>query len=50
MDCVDFAPASNLMPGQEHISLAQGRDCGDASSGTGCQHGGGSRQLEVAEG
>lgn len=44
---VDFDPTNNLMPSQEHITLAWGRDYGDASPTTGFLHGGGSQSLEV---
>ena len=44
---VDFDPTNNLMPSQQHITLAWGRDYGDASPTTGFLHGGGSQKLEV---
>ena len=45
---VDFDPTNNLMPDEEHITLAWGRDYGDVSPTTGLIRGGGNQRLEVS--
>ena len=44
---VDFDPTNDLMPSDEHITLAWGRDYGDVSPTTGFLRGGGRQVLEV---
>ena len=44
---VDFDPTNDLMPSDEHITLAWGRDYGDVSPTTGFLRGGGEQVLEV---
>ena len=44
---VDFDPTNNLLAGEQHITLAWGRDYGDASPTTGVISGGGKQALEV---
>lgn len=45
---VDFDPTNNLIPGDEHITLAWGRDYGDVSPINGFMVGGGQHTLDVA--
>ncbi len=45
---VDFDPTNNLIPGDEHITLAWGRDYGDVSPINGFMVGGGEHTLDVA--
>jgi transglutaminase-like putative cysteine protease len=45
---VDFDPTNNLMPGDEHITLAWGRDYGDVSPVNGFMIGGGEHDLTVS--
>jgi transglutaminase-like putative cysteine protease len=45
---VDFDPTNNLIPGDEHITLAWGRDYGDVSPINGFMIGGGEHTLEVS--
>jgi transglutaminase-like putative cysteine protease len=45
---VEFDPTNNLMPSDEHIALAWGRDYGDVSPTTGIIVGGGAHTVEVA--
>ena len=45
---VDFDPTNNLMPGEEHITLAYGRDFGDVSPFSGILTGGGAHSVKVA--
>jgi transglutaminase-like putative cysteine protease len=45
---VDFDPTNNLIPGDEHITLAWGRDYGDVSPINGMIIGGGSHEVAVA--
>ncbi len=45
---VDFDPTNNLIPGDEHITLAWGRDYGDVSPINGFMVGGGQHTLEVS--
>ena len=44
---VDFDPTNDLMPSDEYITLAWGRDYGDVSPTTGFIRGGGNQVLEV---
>jgi transglutaminase-like putative cysteine protease len=44
---VEFDPTNNLMPSDEHIALAWGRDYGDVSPTTGIIVGGGAHTVEV---
>jgi len=44
---VDFDPTNNLIPAQEHITVAYGRDFSDVSPVTGILVGGGSHQVTV---
>ncbi|HQQ62492.1 MAG TPA: transglutaminase family protein, partial [Pseudomonadales bacterium] len=44
---VDFDPTNNLLPGNEHITLAWGRDFSDVSPLRGVILGGGSHELDV---
>jgi len=44
---VEFDPTNNLMPSDEHIVLAWGRDYGDVSPTTGIIVGGGAHTVEV---
>jgi transglutaminase-like putative cysteine protease len=44
---VDFDPTNNLIPAQEHITVAYGRDFSDVSPITGILVGGGSHQVKV---
>jgi transglutaminase-like putative cysteine protease len=45
---VDFDPTNNLIPGDEHITLAWGRDYGDVSPINGFMVGGGHHTLTVS--
>jgi transglutaminase-like putative cysteine protease len=45
---VDFDPTNDLMPAEEHITVAYGRDFGDISPFSGILTGGGSHTVEVA--
>ena len=45
---VDFDPTNNLIPGDEHITLAWGRDYGDVSPINGFMVGGGHHTLDVS--
>ncbi|HMP84639.1 MAG TPA: transglutaminase family protein [Verrucomicrobiota bacterium] len=45
---VDFDPTNNLQPGEEHITVAFGRDFGDVSPVAGILTGGGSHAVKVA--
>jgi transglutaminase-like putative cysteine protease len=44
---VEFDPTNNLMPSDEHIALAWGRDYGDVSPTTGIIVGGGAHTVSV---
>jgi transglutaminase-like putative cysteine protease len=44
---VDFDPTNNLLPTEEHITVAYGRDFSDVSPITGILVGGGSHQVKV---
>jgi transglutaminase-like putative cysteine protease len=45
---VDFDPTNDLIPQEEHITIAYGRDFQDVSPVTGVLLGGGAHQVEVA--
>lgn len=45
---VDFDPTNNLIPKDEHITIAYGRDFQDVSPVTGVLLGGGSHRIDVA--
>lgn len=45
---VDLDPTNDLIPGDEHITLAWGRDYGDVSPVNGVMVGGGEHEVEVA--
>ncbi len=45
---VDFDPTNNLIPQNEHITIAYGRDFNDVSPVTGVLLGGGAHQVDVA--
>jgi len=45
---VDFDPTNNLMPAEEHITVAYGRDFSDVSPLSGIITGGGEHQVKVA--
>lgn len=45
---VDFDPTNNVMPNDEHITLAWGRDYGDVSPINGFMVGGGNHELTVS--
>ena len=45
---VDFDPTNNCIPGEEHITLAWGRDYGDVSPINGFMIGGGHHTLDVS--
>jgi transglutaminase-like putative cysteine protease len=45
---VDFDPTNNLMPAEEHISLAFGRDYSDVSPVSGVITGGGAHEVRVS--
>jgi transglutaminase-like putative cysteine protease len=44
---VDFDPTNNCLPGQEHISVAYGRDYSDVSPVSGILTGGGQHKVHV---
>lgn len=45
---VDFDPTNNLMPGEEHITVAYGRDFSDVSPVGGIIMGGGEHEVQVS--
>ena len=45
---VDFDPTNNIQPGEEHITVAYGRDFGDVSPVAGILTGGGQHEVKVA--
>lgn len=45
---VDFDPTNNVLPGDEHITLAYGRDFGDVSPLSGILTGGGEHEVKVS--
>jgi transglutaminase-like putative cysteine protease len=45
---VDFDPTNNMLPGEEHITTAWGRDYGDVSPVNGVVLGGGGHSVDVA--
>ena len=45
---IDFDPTNNVVPGQEHITLAFGRDFSDVTPLSGILTGGGQHQVTVA--
>lgn len=45
---VDFDPTNNLLPGEEHITVAYGRDFSDVSPVSGILVGGGSHAIKVS--
>ncbi|WP_447968496.1 transglutaminase family protein [Nitrospira sp. M1] len=45
---IDFDPTNNMIPGDEHITLAWGRDYGDVSPINGFMVGGGEHTVSVA--
>jgi transglutaminase-like putative cysteine protease len=45
---VDLDPTNDLIPGDEHITVAWGRDYGDVSPVSGVMFGGGEHQVSVA--
>ncbi len=45
---IEFDPTNNMMPSDEHITLAWGRDYGDVSPTTGIIVGGGAHTVKVA--
>lgn len=45
---VDFDPTNNVQPGEEHITVAYGRDFGDVSPVAGILIGGGAHDVQVA--
>ena len=45
---VDFDPTNNVQPGEEHISVAYGRDFGDVSPVAGILTGGGDHLVKVS--
>jgi len=45
---VDLDPTNNLLPAEEHITIAWGRDYGDVSPINGMVIGGGEHQVDVA--
>ena len=48
MGWVDFDPTNNLLPADEHITVAYGRDFSDVSPVSGILVGGGSHAIQVA--
>jgi transglutaminase-like putative cysteine protease len=44
---VDFDPTNNIMPRDEHVTIAYGRDFQDVSPVTGVLLGGGTHRVEV---
>lgn len=45
---VDFDPTNNVLPGEEHITVAYGRDFGDVSPVAGILTGGGEHDVKVS--
>jgi transglutaminase-like putative cysteine protease len=45
---VDFDPTNNCLPGEEHITVAYGRDFGDVSPVAGILTGGGEHEVKVS--
>ena len=45
---VEFDPTNNVIPGEEHITVAYGRDFGDVSPLSGILTGGGNHDVKVA--
>lgn len=45
---VDFDPTNNCLPGEEHITVAYGRDFGDVSPVAGILTGGGQHEVKVS--
>ena len=45
---VDFDPTNNILPGEEHITVAYGRDFSDVSPVSGILVGGGSHAIKVS--
>jgi transglutaminase-like putative cysteine protease len=45
---VDFDPTNNVLPGEEHITVAYGRDFGDVSPVAGILTGGGEHDVQVS--
>ena len=45
---VDFDPTNNLLPGEEHITVAFGRDYSDVSPVSGVITGGGAHRVQVS--
>ncbi len=45
---IDLDPTNNLLPGDEHITVAWGRDYGDVSPINGMVLGGGAQEIDVA--
>ena len=45
---VDFDPTNDLMPAEEHVTVAFGRDFGDVSPFSGILTGGGNHEVKVA--
>ncbi len=45
---VDLDPTNNVLPGEQHITVAWGRDYGDVSPINGMVLGGGTQRIEVA--
>ena len=45
---LDYDPTNNMMLGEQHICLAQGRDFGDVTPLKGVVYGGGEHVLDVA--
>ncbi len=45
---VDFDPTNNLIPSDEHLTVAQGRDFADVTPLKGVIHGGGRHEVRVA--
>ena len=48
MGWMDFDPTNNVQPGEEHITIAVGRDYADVSPVAGVITGGGSHQVKVS--
>ena len=44
---VDFDPTNNLLPGNEHVTVAFGRDFGDVTPLKGVILGGGAHEITV---
>jgi transglutaminase-like putative cysteine protease len=45
---IDFDPTNNVQPGEEHITVAYGRDFGDVSPVAGILTGGGQHEVKVS--